>query len=69
MAVGRNNWSFSAATGLGKTMAILRSFVASCELLKLDPFEWFRDVLSRILIRSIQHLDQLLPRAWVAARV
>ena len=32
----------------GTTMAVLRSFVASCELAKVDPFAWFQDVLSRI---------------------
>ncbi len=50
-------------------MAILRSFVASCELVKIDPFEWFRDVLSRIPTHSIQQLDKLLPHAWAAARI
>jgi hypothetical protein len=52
----------------GKTMAVLRSFVASCELAKIDPFEWFRDVLSRIPTISIRQLDALLPHAWAAAR-
>lgn len=68
LAIGRNNWTFFGSDRGGKTMAILRSFVASCELLKLDPFEWLRDVLSRISTHSIQQLDQLLPHAWAAAR-
>lgn len=68
IAVGRNNWTFLGSDRGGKTMAILRSFVASCELLKLDPFEWFRDVLARIPTHSIQQLDELLPHAWAAAR-
>ncbi|MBV9033846.1 MAG: transposase domain-containing protein [Acidobacteriaceae bacterium] len=38
----------------GQTMVILHSFVVSCELLKPDPFAWFRDVLSRISICSMQ---------------
>ena len=50
------------------TMAILRSFVATCELLKIDPFAWFQDVLSRIGECSIQALDELLPHRWVQAR-
>ena len=50
------------------TMAILRSFVGSCELVKIDPFTWFQDVLSRIAQHSIQQLDELLPHRWVAAR-
>ena len=68
VAIGRNNWTFLGSDRGGKTFAILRSFVASCELLKLDPFEWLRDVLSRIPTHSIQQLDQLLPHAWAAAR-
>jgi transposase len=68
IAVGRNNWVFLGSDRGGKTVAVLRSFVASCELMKIDPFEWFRDVLSRIATHSIQQLDQLLPHRWAAAR-
>ena len=51
----------------GKTMAILRSFVGSCEMVKVDPFAWFQDVLARIGEQSIQALDELLPHRWAAA--
>jgi hypothetical protein len=61
LAVGRNNWTFFGSDRGGKTMAILRSFVGSCELLKIDPFEWFRDVLSRIPTLSIQQLESVTP--------
>ena len=44
-AVGRNNWTFFGSDNGGKTAAVLRSFVTSCELVKIDPFAWFRDVL------------------------
>ncbi len=49
-------------------MAVLRSFVASCELAKVDPFAWFQDVLSRIGECSIHQLDELLPHRWAQAR-
>jgi hypothetical protein len=52
----------------GKTMAILRSFVGSCEMVKVDPFAWFQDVLSRIGEHSIKALDELLPHRWAAAQ-
>jgi transposase len=61
IAVGRNNWTFLGSDRGGKTMAILRSFVTSCELNKIDPFTWFRDVLGRIASHSILKLDELLP--------
>ena len=68
IAVGRNNWLFVGSDRGGKTMAILRSFVGSCELVKVDPFAWFQDVLSRIGEQSIQALDELLPHRWAAAQ-
>ena len=64
IAVGRGNWTFLGSDRGGRTMAVLRSFVSSCELVKVDPFAWFRDVLSRIPDHSIQKLDELLPHRW-----
>ena len=63
------NWTFVGSDRGGRTMAVLRSFVASCELAKVDPFAWFKDVLTRIGECSMQQLDELLPYRWAAARV
>jgi transposase len=63
-AVGRNNWTFFGSDRGGRTAAVLRSFVASCEVVKLDPFAWFCDVLSRISLHPITRLDELLPHRW-----
>jgi hypothetical protein len=61
IAIGRNNWTFVGSDRGGRTMAVWRSFVTSCELAKVDPFAWCQDVLSRIGSHSIQQLDELLP--------
>jgi transposase len=66
-AVGRANWTFFGSDRGGKTAAVLRSFITSCELVKVDPFAWFRDVLSRIADHPITKLDELLPHRWAAA--
>jgi transposase len=66
IAVGRNNWTFLGSDRGGKTMAILRSFVSSCELNQVDPFAWFSNVLARIPTHSIQKLDELLPHNCAA---
>jgi transposase len=63
-AVGRNNWTFFGSDNGGKTAAVLRSFVSSCELVSIDPFAWFRDVLSRIAEYPITRLEELLPHRW-----
>ena len=42
IAVGRRNWLFVGSDRGGKTMAILRSFVGSCEMVKVDPSAIYR---------------------------
>jgi transposase len=64
VAVGRNNWLFFGSDGGGKTAAVLRSFVASCQRVKVEPFAWFKDVLSRIADHPITRIAELLPHNW-----
>jgi hypothetical protein len=52
----------------GKTAAVLRSFVASCQRAGVDPFTWVRDVLSRIAAHPITRLAELLPHTWASAQ-
>jgi hypothetical protein len=47
---------------------VLRSFAASCEVVKVDPYAWFHDVLSHIAAYPITKLDELLPHRWAASR-
>ena len=67
-AVGRNNWTFFGSDRGGRTAAILRSFVASCELVKVDPFARFQDVLSRIAAHHVTRLEELLAHRWAQTR-
>jgi transposase len=64
IALGRNNWTFFGSDTGGKTAAVLRSFVASCKRCRVEPFTWFRDVLSRIPSHPITQLSELLPQNW-----
>jgi transposase len=66
-AVGRNNWTFFGSDNGGRTAAVLRSFVSSCELVKVDPFAWFRDVLGRIGEHPVTRIEELLPHRWAQA--
>ena len=64
VAVGRNNWVFFGSDDGGKTAAVLRSFVASCQRVGVDPFVWLKDILSRIADHPITRLAELLPHNW-----
>jgi transposase len=64
IALGRGNWTFFGSDKGGKTAAVLRSFIASCKRSGVEPFAWFKDVLSRISAHSITRLQELLPHNW-----
>jgi len=68
VAVGRNNWIFFGSDQGGHTAAVLRSFVASCQRVGVDPYAWFKDVLSRIATHPITRLAELLPHNWKLAQ-
>jgi hypothetical protein len=69
VAVGRRNWTFFGSDQGGKTAAVLRSFVASCQRAGVEPFAWFKDVLSRIGSHPINRIAELLPHNWAPAQV
>lgn len=69
VAVGRGNWMFFGSDIGGRTAAVLRSFVASCQRAKVDPFAWFKDVLARIANHPINRIAELLPHNWASAQV
>ena len=68
VAVGRHNWTFFGSDQGGHTAAVLRSFVASCQRVGIDPYAWFQDVLTRIATHPITRLTELLPHNWKIAR-
>ena len=43
------------------------SFVASCQRAGVEPFAWFKDVLSRINSQPINRIAELLPHNWAPA--
>jgi len=68
VAVGRKNWVFFGSDEGGKTAAVLRSFVASCQRVGVDPFVWLKDILSRIADHPITRIGELLPHNWASAQ-
>jgi transposase len=60
-AIGRKNWMFFGSDRGGRTLAILASFTATCELLKIDPWTWLRDVRMKLPTMPADQLVTLLP--------
>ena len=64
IALGRGNWTFFGSDNGGKTAAVLLSFIAMRKRNVVEPFAWFRDVLSRIATHPVHRLAELLPHNW-----
>jgi transposase len=64
IALGRGNWTFFGSDQGGSTAAVLMSFIATCKRNAVEPFAWFRDVLSRIAMHPINRVHELLPHLW-----
>ena len=67
IAVGRRNWTFFGSDNGGRTAAVLTSFMATCQRLKIDPWVYLRDTLERIAQHPVTKLDELLPGNWKPA--
>jgi transposase len=61
-AIGRKNWIFFGSDHGGQSLATLASFTATCELMKLNPWTWLRDTLTRLPVTPADQLVTLLPK-------
>lgn len=64
IAVGRKNWLFAGSVRGGEAAAIVLSFIESAKLHGLNPYEYLRDVLTRLPSAKATDLDAFLPDAW-----
>jgi transposase len=60
-AIGRKNWIFFGSDHGGQSLATLASFTATCEQMKINPWLWLRDTLTRLPITPLDQLTTLLP--------
>ena len=69
VAIGRKNYLFAGSHNGARRAAMLYSFLGTCKINNVNPFEWLRDILRRIPAHSINKLDQLLPNNWTPTSI
>jgi transposase len=60
-AIGRKNWMFFGSDRGGRTLATLASFTATCELLRINPWTWLKETLTKLPTTPANRLVTLLP--------
>jgi len=61
VALGRKNYMFAGSHEAAQRAAMMYSFLATCKINQVEPFEWLTKALTRLPDHSIQRLDELLP--------
>jgi transposase len=64
IAVGRKNWLFVGSERGGKAAALYYSLILSCKACDVNPWEYFDDMLRRIMSHPVSRLRELLPDQW-----
>ncbi len=64
LALGRKNWLFAGSERGGNATALFYSLVQSCKGCEVNPWEYFDDVLRRIMSHPVNRLRELLPDQW-----
>jgi transposase len=61
VAIGRKNYLFAGSHNGARRAAILYSFLGTCKVNDVNPFEWLRQVLNVIPEYPVNKLHELLP--------
>jgi transposase len=65
---GRVNWLFAGSVEGGHTSAVLMSLVQTCERLKINAFEYLKDVFTHFPSANMRDIDDFLPDRWQTLR-
>ena len=63
-AVGKKNWLFIGDADAGERGAILYTIVESCRRRGLNPFDYLREVFTRLPLMSNWQVKNITPESW-----
>ena len=64
LTVGKKNWLLIGAEEAGQRSAVLFTIIENCRRLGLNPFDYLKDVLTRLPSMTNQQTHPLTPAAW-----
>jgi transposase len=67
-AVGKKNWLFIGDAEAGERSAIVFTVIEACRRRGINPFEYLRDVLTRMPTMAAKDYPSLTPEAWLKER-
>ena len=62
--IGLKNYMFQGNEQGARRAAVLYSLLETCKKNDIDPYEWLKDIYTRIPTHPISKIGELLPAAW-----
>jgi len=63
-AIGKKNWLFVGEADAGQRSAIIYTVIETCRRQGLNPYQYLRDVLSRLPNMTNHQIPEIIPAAW-----
>jgi transposase len=67
-ALGKRNWMFIGHPEAGERSAVIYTLLGSCRRLGINPFDYLKDLFTRLPAAKITQIKQFTPAIWVRAR-
>jgi hypothetical protein len=64
-AVGKKNWLFIGDAEAGERSAIMFTIIEACRRRGINPFEYLRDVFTRMPLMDAKEYVSLTPEVWM----
>jgi transposase len=64
VAIGRKNYLFAGSHEAAQESAMIYSLLGTCKLHNINPWEWLKDILTRLPDHPINKIKELLPHNW-----
>ncbi len=67
-AIGKKNWMFFGSEEAGQRNAVIYTLIANCRIHGIEPYEYLKDVLTRLPSTTNHTVGELTPIKWKEAR-
>jgi transposase len=65
-ALGKKNWMFIGHPEAGKRSAVIYTLLGSCRRQGINPFDYLKDLFTRLPAAKITQIKQFTPAAWAS---
>lgn len=63
-AIGKKNWLFIGQAEAGQRSAIIYTVIESCRRRGLNPYDYLKEVLTRLPRMTNRQIPEITPQAW-----